>query len=967
MSTQIQNPDPGSTISTYDETSLELLDINKAVAETYHRHLKELLADPEHPVTRYVRSAARELSDEQIDSWLLGYAPDEWRFITTPLIEQGAFSPAVAAGVCVENGTKKYDFFRNRLMIPLFDENGNVAGFTGRAIDSQEPKYLNTRETPVFQKSGLLFGLNRARRTIIREKHVVLTEGNFDVTTLHRYGLTETVGKGGTALTDAQISKISGLAESVTLIYDVDPNGSGQKALISDCERLLEAGLRVKVFHLPVPEDGSKTDADAWGRMFMRQQEKTARMALARHVAKHAEDGLLWLAGVYAREPDMNLLVEKENRLLSMLLKLADEELRSKLVRKLAAVLESEPRELTRRLKKLRTGQERLPAEAAAAGTEDMQTDTVWYRQHDMTMRVKGGRGGWNTVANNFHLYIKYQTEDEDENLTWILEIRTQEGEPIFIEVPHDDFTSASRLRKIITGKRYSLKASDNELSELQAFLFSETGFARAIKITRYGYHPESGVFFFANKAVNGRVLEPDQFGMVTTEKQNRQLVLSMPAQNKNKAHRFTLTDTRLSINEFFGLYSAAHLYDNAIIPFCFLLMSLYRDVALRHKKFTPILFVKGSYGTGKSSLVRVLTAAFGMKQEGVNLGSKNTEAALVKMMSQASNCFIWMDEYHNELGTIEKLLQAMYDNDGYHRSKDNTSVDTEAVSIYQSLALTSNFLPRTEVFFSRCVFIPVNSQEKTAQQKLAFDRLEEFQESGLGCLTLEALQHRSLIEKEYPAAWERLHHALKQELASEKIPERFFANMAQILTAGFILAAAGKISLTEEQQPEAVLAELVRVGTDNIRRQYRIMSEKAQLATFFETIQTLYDQYQIHEEVHFDFEMFEGKRMIRLWLPQLYTLYAERYRRATSEKPADRDTIQTELAILMDYPDWESLKKSIRFRSDGEGTRQESTQVRHNCCRVSYELLQRKYGLNLEQRKQKNNGFTPVFGELKG
>lgn len=974
MSTQTPNPDPGSTISNYDESALEMIDINLAVAQEYHQHLKSLLSNPDHPVTQYVRGQNRELTDEQIDEWLLGYAPDEWRFITTPLIEKGAFVPAVSAGLCVENGSQKYDFFRNRLMIPLFDENRNIVGFTGRSITGQEPKYLNTRETPIFCKSELLFGLNRAKGSILREKHLVLTEGNFDVTTLHLFGLSETIGKGGTALTEPQIKKISELAEAVTLIYDVDPKGAGQVALQKDCEKLLDAGLRVKIFHLPAPADGSKIDADSWGRSFMQQQEKTVRNTLAKHVVRVAEDGLLWLARLCSEEENIDALVQGEKRIIELLGKVTDEDRQSKLIRKVATVFGSEPKEITRRLKRFKadqdqTRQQQVKQASAESQRKDLKTANVHYRYSDKSMLVLGGRGSWNTVANNFQLYIKYQTEDEDECLTWILEIRPVNGEPIFIEVPHDDFTSTSKLKKIITGKLFSLMASDNELSALQAFLFSETEFPKAIKITRYGYHPDSGVFFFANKAVsaNGQILEPDQFGMVSSENGNKNMVLSMPVQNKNKAHRFTLTDTKISINEFFGLYSAAFLYDNSIIPFCFYLMSLYRDVALKHKNFSPILFAKGAYGTGKSSLVRVLTAAFGKKQEGVNLGSKNTEAALVKMMSQASNCFIWMDEYHNDLGTIEKLLQAMYDNDGYHRSKDNTSVDTESVSIYQSLALTSNFLPRTEVFFSRCVFIPINSQDKTQEQKIAFDRLEELQESGLGCLTLEVIQYRELVEKEYPATWEKLHKALKEEFKNEKIPERFFANMAQVLTVGFILASAGKISLTEEQEPDMILAELVQVGAENIRRQYRIMSEKTPLAAFFETLQTLFDQHQIHDEAHFEFEQQGAERLIRLWLPQLYSLYAERYRRATNEKPADRDTIQTELALLMECPDWEALKKSIRFRNDGEGNSAVSSIVRHNCCKVNYDVLQQKFGLNLEQRKQKNNGFTPDFGDLKG
>lgn len=581
---------------------------------------------------------------------------------------------------------------------------------------------------------------------------------------------------------------------------------------------------------------------------------------------------------------------------------------------------------------------------------------SVWYRgDHEIWIKSKG----WSVVADNFLIYIKYVTEDEYENLTWVLEIKPRDSDPIYIEVPHEDFCSASRLKRIITGKQYSLKISDNELSELQSYLFSQTRFVRAIKITRYGYHAPSGVFFFANKAVmpgHSELLAPDQFGMIETRsKEGKPMFLSMPQNNKHKAHRFTLTDTQLSVNRFFQLYAQAHNYENVIMPFCHYLMSLYRDVAIKHKNFSPILYLKGGAGTGKSSIVRILTAAFGKKQEGVNLKSKNTESALVKLMGQSSNTPIWFDEFHNELQGIEGLLQAAYDNDGYHRSKDSTSSDTDAIEIYSALALTSNFLPENPIFFSRCVFVAITSQEKTDAQREAFYELEELQEDGLGCLTVELLQHRALVEKEYGAAFDLLHKGLKAAFVGEKVPERFFANMAQLMAVTLILCTAQKIQITESSDSKEILSSLVESGVANIRRQYRIMAERTALTEFFEIIQSLYDSYQIHEEVHFDFQHVGSENRIRLWFPQLYNLYAQSFRRTFQKAPADKDTLQSEIAALEDFTDWDAMKKSIRFRNDGEGTATSTTIPRTGCCSMDYDKLRTKFGLSLELRKAKN------------
>lgn len=613
-----------------------------------------------------------------------------------------------------------------------------------------------------------------------------------------------------------------------------------------------------------------------------------------------------------------------------------------------------------------RTQTDNMPSQEPTEGKKRKHildnSDSVYYYLEEHKIRIKGGKNNFNTVAENFLLYVKYLTEDEYENLTWVLEIRPGEGDPIYVEVPHDDFTSASRLKKIVTGKRYALKISDGELSELHGYLFTRTKFAKATKIIRYGYHLPSGVFFFSNVAVTrlGEQIRPDSFNMIEAMQGDQRLHLSMPANNKHKAHRYALTESRVSVNEFFRVYAQAHTPENALLPFCFYLMSLFRDVAIRHKNFSPILFLKGGAGTGKSSMVRVMTAAYGRKQEGVNLKSKNTESALVKLMGQASNMMIWFDEFHNELGSTEGLLQAAYDNDGYHLSKAGTTGtnETDAMEIHSALALTSNYLPQNPIFFSRCVFIPISSQDKSADQRAAFNQLEAWQDEGLGSLTLELLPHRALIEKEYGAAYDLLYRHIKAQFQNEKVPERFFANMAQLLSTAFVLASGKVIQITETTettQTMEILADLVEAGAACIRRQHRIMAEKTGLSVFFEIVQQLYDQYQVHEETHFEFQKIGDTTWVYVWFPQLYNLYAQHFRRIYQAAPADRDELQTELAVLEGYPDWESMKTKKRFKNDGESKSAASTLPRDNSCKLNYSKLGEVYGLNLEHRKAKN------------
>lgn len=577
---------------------------------------------------------------------------------------------------------------------------------------------------------------------------------------------------------------------------------------------------------------------------------------------------------------------------------------------------------------------------------DDDWHDTVWYEHGGM--KIKSGKY-FDEVAPNFQLFIKYKTEDEQENVTWVLEIRKDNGENIFIEVIHEDFCSARKLKSLLATKRLGFKLKDGHLDELQSYLFTKTEFNTAMKVIRYGYHPDSKVYFFANKALNlatGEMLTPDEFGIIGANKMH----LSIPQQTKIRQMRYTLTDQSVQFNRFWNLYATAHLRENAFLPVCFYIFSLFRDLGLQYKNFSPILFLKGGAGTGKSSMIRVLTAAFGRKQEGVNLKSKNTDSALVKLMSQTSNSIIWFDEFHNDL-TNEGLLQAAYDNDGYHKSTaDFNSNDTTTVDIHSALALTSNYLPENQIFFSRCLFVPITDQKKSDEQRAAYDQLEEIEEGGLGCMTVELLKYRSLLENgEYGKSYNKLYTGLKVRLKGQSVPERFFANVSQVMAASLTFQNSGKINLLEEETTDRniILQEYLEMGETFILRQSRIMNESKAVAEFFEIIQLLFEGHQIHDEYHF---RFDGDN-IHLNFRKLYNLFSQKYRQIHYKSPPDRDTIQTELATLAGKDSWDSIAKGIRFTNDGSGNSKSVTIPQTGSCTVNYKQIQQTFGIDLKIR----------------
>ncbi|MCM8768999.1 MAG: toprim domain-containing protein, partial [Candidatus Omnitrophica bacterium] len=153
------------------------------------------------------------------------------------------------------SGTR--DIFRRRLLFPIFDLRGEVVGFGGRAVDDhQEPKYLNTGETPVFNKSRVLYGLNWAREGIRDNGYALLVEGYFDVLRLHQHGFRNAVAPLGTALTDNHLSLLRRFTDKLLLLFDADE--SGIMAVWKSLESVLRNGFQVKVGALPGGFDPDK-------------------------------------------------------------------------------------------------------------------------------------------------------------------------------------------------------------------------------------------------------------------------------------------------------------------------------------------------------------------------------------------------------------------------------------------------------------------------------------------------------------------------------------------------------------------------------------------------------------------------------------------------------------------------------------------------------------------------------------
>jgi hypothetical protein len=555
----------------------------------------------------------------------------------------------------------------------------------------------------------------------------------------------------------------------------------------------------------------------------------------------------------------------------------------------------------------------------------------------------------WEVIAEGYLLFIKYKTIDSEDQITWIIEIKTKLKESKFIEVAHDEFCSARKIRNILAKERLSFKGTEFHLIELQDVLFKHK-FPDATKVTRYGYHQESGCYFFSNKVLkpNNNLASPGDLGIINSGKFH----LCMPTSNNKLKHRFKLTDSQMDFNSWFQIYVQTHTLEKAFIPACFYLMSLFRDIVIKHKGSSPILFLKGRAGTGKTSVVKNLTPLFGYEQELISLKSKNTEAALVKLMNQSSNTLLWMDEYNLDF-QYEGLLQAAYDNAGYHKTPDNSrgNTDTDSIEIHSALALTSNYLPKNQIFFSRCILVSIEDNKKTQIQRDSFQQIKELELQGLGCISVEILKNRTLIEENYNVFYDKLNKRLQHKVKGCDYPERITSNIIQCMTCAFILQTHNKIAICESEDEDDVIDAFTNYAADCIKHQYQIQFNNSDVAEFFAILQNLFDCHQLTEGVHFK---LTGE-VLQINLPSVYNLYRLKYRQINHSTAPDRDSIVQEILKIEETRESKEVLKSIRFSKNIESEKSSSQPV-SNSLSLIYENYRLRFNLNLNREYPENN-----------
>ena len=799
-----------------------LTQILKKTAEIYRQNFVSL--PPESEAKKYMLS--RNFTDEIVDNFGIGYA---LAGLYEAFKEQAIVSDGEALGLLRKNSQGNYyDFFKGRIIFPIADKYGHCVGFGGRILtnDKKQPKYINSAESDLFDKSNLLYGFHLARNTIANTGEVYLVEGYTDVMRMHQIGFANTIATLGTALTPQHLAQLKKLCRKVIIFRDSD--SAGRSAAERDLQLILQAGLFAELVVFP-SED--KEDPDSIGQ----------RPNAVELIKYSRNDAILHLIGEAYRAA-LDRYTEKHGQSKKALLLPEDKKNLTELAKKLVGCIPDDTTreayaEQLKELFKIKVASQQKKEEkpkninnsprvqrGEGSGIDgsldncvfpDEVEDPYLYKneiieyglfQHKNRIYTSAGKEGkeYFMSISNFSIEIVQHMQDEKFPMKLIRICNIYGSEKIF-DILSDKINSLPSFKNVVTSfGNYYFSGTPSQHERLLRYLFDRMGTGRKISIL--GWQTE-GFWAWNNKIVipQGEDIVLDKTGLFNYQK-TCYYIPSANANYENNAFmygaqkRFKSTATSLAPPEYFRQMYKVHR-SHAITAILFGIGAFYQDIIVAGTGFYPLLFLYGPASTGKDNLCEAVQSLMGIPQTAIQLeGGASTIKAQIREFSQFSNGISQLSEYKRGNPQIDGVLKGLWDRRGYKRGTIESPVATEEVPILSATILTGNDCPDAEALITRLLWEEMKQQEFDDEAKKQYNLLKDMCKKGISGMADFFIHKRDFFADKFLETYREAKRNFTKGEVFKNVPSRITDNLSVLRAVFSIFKNDWIFPFTEEE-----------------------------------------------------------------------------------------------------------------------------------------------------------------------
>jgi DNA primase catalytic core len=854
-----------------------------------------------------------------------------------------------------------YDFYRDRLMIPIRDRFRRTIGFTARALGESKAKYINSPTSAVYEKKQTIFGIDNAISAARKEDLFYLVEGAPDVMKLQSLGIANTVASLGGTWSEAHFSALQKHANRVCFIPDADvpkrgeAMGAGKRFVCSNGKAALKAGLGVTVKEIPM-DTKEKRDPDSYitsGAVLRGLEER---------------DFIVWYAELlFAPCGTVEAKSGVVSELTGLLAMISDEVKVQMLLKQLQRLYPDKAL-----WKGALTAARKSEKEANVVGDKAQLLNRELLKKYGFYedgncyySLAKDGEMQWSNFVMEPMFHIKDPLLPKR-----LYRITNYRGVSEIIELKQEELASLGRFKQKVEGiGNFIWLAKEEHLTKLKMYLYEKT--ETAVEVTQLGWNVK-GFFAFGNGCFySGRWHPTDDYGIVRLGQGvgNYYLPGNSKIYRENQKlfafeRRFvhlglngiSLADYSQKLIEVFG--------DNGKVGLCFLLATLFRDVVAGVTKSFPILNLFGPVGSGKSELGHSLMSFFIIDNTPPNI-QNSTVPAMGDIVAQCSNALVHIDEYKNGIDYLKiEFLKGLWDGSGRTRmnwedkKREITSVDCGVI-------LSGQEMPTADIaLFTRVLFLTFNQSVFSDEAKRRFEELKKIRKRGLTHLTLELLRHRAKFESEFVGNYNTALSDLVANTRGEDIQDRILRNWGVVL--GAMRTLSGVVDMPFGY------GEMLKICVEHAVVQNSECHSNNELATFWNVVAFLHQDGQIYMDGDFkvkymarfkcdDTNVIEWGRarpVLLLRKNRLFMLYKRNGKQVgSSTLPAE-----TLSYYLENSKEYIGVKRSVRFKNIIDG-RRETTVVKDEhgeeklkpvdsvdraMC-FDYELVREHFGINLE------------------